>query len=191
MNWGEVRDRIERRTDRVLADLQEDWGTTASVGEFEYGPKPWHPEEPPGSVEEQLDLWGGIASVVVCYTDRHEEAVLVYNRSGRWEPPGGVIEGETTARETAVREADEETGLNVEVTDLQYTGRVHLQYDDGQSVPLPLAQFVGHRVDGRLRVEREVNDHPGVTRGVGLFGPDVLPENCRDRDRILAVLDEN
>ena len=52
----------------------------------------------------------------------------------------------------------------------------------------PLAAFVGHRTAGQLRVERERNDHPGVCRGVGLFGPDVLPENCRDREQLLGLL---
>ena len=55
------------------------------------------------------------------------------------------------------------------------------------TVELPIATFVGERVEGSLRVEREVNDHPGVTRGVGLFGADVLPENCRDRSDLLDL----
>lgn len=188
MTWSEVRERIERRTEEVLADLREEWGPADSVGEFEYGPRPWYPDEPPGSVAEQLEVWGGLASVVVCYTDAHEEAVLVYNRSGHWEPPGGVIEAGDSPRETARKEAEEETGLGIEVTDLQYTGTVQFRYDDGRSAPLPVAQFVAHRVEGSLRVEREVNDHPGVTRGVGLFGADVVPENCRDRERVLSVV---
>ena len=52
----------------------------------------------------------------------------------------------------------------------------------------PPPAFVGHRTAGQLRVERERNDHPGVCRGVGLFGPDVMPENCRDREQLLGLL---
>jgi len=91
---------------------------------------------------------------------------------------------------TFYTDAREETGLDVELTDLLYTGEVHYEYDDGNILVLPLAAFVGHRTAGQLRIERERNDHPGVCRGVGLFGPDVLPEDCRDRGEILALLPE-
>lgn len=187
---ADVRERVERRTDRIVADLREEWNADASaIAEpIDYGPKPWHPDEVPDSVDEQLRIFGGMASVVVFYTDRREETALVYNRGGHWEPPGGVVEGRTSHAETAVREAREETGLDVGITDLLYAGRVRYRYDDGGTVTLPVATFVGRRVDGSLRVEREANDHPGVKRGVGLFGADVLPENCRDRDRIAALL---
>lgn len=189
----DVRDGLERRTDRIIADLREEWDADASaIAEpIDYGPKPWYPSAVPDTVDEQLRLFGGMASVVTFYTDRREEAVLVYNRGGYWEPPGGVVEGRTSPAETAVREAREETGLDVALTDLLYTGRVRHRYDDGGSVTLPVATFVGRRVDGSLRVEREANDHPGVTRGVGLFGADVLPENCRDRERIATLLAED
>lgn len=186
----DVRDGLERRTDRIIADLREEWDADASaIAEpIDYGPKPWYPDAVPDTVDEQLRIFGGMASVVTFYTDRREEAVLVYSRGGYWELPGGVVEDRTSPAETAVREAREESGLDVALTDLLYAGRVRHRYDDGGSVTLPVATFVGRRVDGSLRVERGANDHPGVTRGVGLFGSDVLPENCRDRDRIGALL---
>lgn len=187
---GDVPERIERRTERVLADLRAEWGEETTLEPFDYGPKPWYPDECPATVDDQLDLFAGIASVVVFDTADRAETVLVYHRGGYWEPPGGAIEGRTTPAETAVREAREECGLDVELTDLLYTGTVRYRYEDGTTVPLPVASFVGHRVGGRLRVERAVNDHPGVTRGVGLFGPDVLPEDCRDREHVLALLRE-
>jgi len=183
-----VQDRLERRTAAILSDLREAWGTMRTVDPVAYGPLPWYPDSVPNSVEEQLETFAGIASVVTFYTAAHEETVVVYNRSGYWEPPGGAIEGQHLPAETAVWEAEEETGLDVELTDLLYTGEVHYEYDDGDTVVLPLAAFVGHRTAGTLRVERERNDHPGVCRGVGLFGPDVLPENCRDREKLLELL---
>lgn len=184
----EVQDRLERRTAGILHDLREAWGTTRTVDLVEYGPLPWHPDSVPGSVEKQLETFAGIASVVTFYTAAHQETVLVYNRGGYWEPPGGAIEGRHLPAETAVWEAEEETGLDVELTDLLYTGEVHYEYNDGNTVVLPLSAFVGHRTAGTLRVERERNDHPGVCRAVGLFGPDVLPENCRDRKELLRLL---
>lgn len=186
--WPDVRERLARRTDRVLADLQDEYGTGTALEPLDYGPKPWFPDGPPDSVAEQLDAFAGMASVVTFYTHRREETVLVYNRGGHWEPPGGAVEGRDGLAGTAAREAREETGLDVEIADLLSARRVRYRYDDGSTVPLPVATFVGHREAGSLSVEREDNDHPGVTRGVGLFGPDVLPENCRDRERILELL---
>lgn len=181
---------LERRTERVLDELFADWGGAALVDPFEYGPKPWYPDECPDSVTGQLEQFAGIASVVVFWTAAHEETVLVYHRGGNWEPPGGAVEGDDSLEETALKEAAEETGLDVELTDLLYAGTVRYRYEDGTTIPLPVASFVGHRVGGELQVERAVTDHPGVTRGVGLFGPDVLPEDCRDRDWIRSLLAE-
>jgi 8-oxo-dGTP pyrophosphatase MutT (NUDIX family) len=167
--WAAVQERIEARTDRVLADLERRWGERETREPFAYGPRGHDSDEPPASVAEQLDVVGGIASVVVFYTDERRETVLVYNRSGGWEPPGGVIEGEATPEATARTEAREETGLDVELTDLLYTGRFEYRYASGHAVTLPLAGFVGHRVGGHLAVEREGTAHPGLTRATGLF----------------------
>lgn len=186
--WPDVRAQIARRTDGVVSDLQAEWGTTRTVEPFEYGPVSHAPDEPPETVAEQLDLIAGIASVVSFYTPAHEETVLVYNPSEFWEPPGGVVERDQTPAEAARTEVREETGLEVELTDLLYAGRFDYQYASGESVPLPVAQFVGHRVGGSLRVEREGTDHPGVTRATGLFDADVFPEPCRDAEEIRRLL---
>jgi 8-oxo-dGTP pyrophosphatase MutT (NUDIX family) len=191
MTWEDVRTAVADRTERVLAGLHEEWGDAESLPAFAFGPQPWHPDEPPASVEDLLATFGGIAAAVVCYTAECQETVLVYNRGGYWEPPGGVVEPGTTLAETAAAEAREETGLDVEVVGLLSTRTVDLQFADGSEAPLPVATFRAHRTAGKLRVEREQNDHPGVTRGVGLFGPDVLPENCRDRERVRDVLSDD
>ncbi|MFB6193714.1 MAG: NUDIX hydrolase, partial [Halobaculum sp.] len=187
-DWTEIRRRVERRTDRVLAELGERWGDHERRAPITYGPADHDPDEPPESVADQLNTMAGIASVVVWYTPERRETVLVYNPHGGWEPPGGRIEPDQTPEETARTEAREETGLAVELTDLLYTRRVTYRYASGATVELPLAQFTGHRTDGHLRVEREGDTHPevsrahpGLSRATGLFDAETLPETRRDR----------
>lgn len=180
---------LRERTDRVLDRLDAEWAPNRTVEPFDYGPLPWHPDQLPETVDAALDVFGGMSSVVVFWSDRHVETVLVWNRHGHWEPPGGVIEAEQTPEETAVTEAREETGLEVQLTGLHSTGRVTLAYEDGNTVELPVTTFVGDRVEGSLRVEREVNDHPGVTRGAGLFDREHLPAACRDREDLVGMLE--
>lgn len=142
--WPAVRERL---ADRTLSDLRAEWGIDRIVEPFEYGPREFHPDDPPESVGEQLEILGGIASVIVFYTPACERTVLVYNplREG-WEPPGGA------------------------------------------SAPLPLAQFVGHRVEGSLHVEYELVGPPGTTRATGLFDAATLPETREEGEirRLLA-----
>lgn len=189
-DWPAVREALADRTDRVLAGLDDRWGEHRRIEGFTFGPRRHDPEQPPDSVEKQLDLLGGIASAIVFYTPGHRETVLVYNPTSGWEPPCGVIEPEHTPEETARVEAREETGLEIILTDLLYSGRITYEYEGGQTVPLPLAQFVGHRVDGRLRIEREGRTHPGTTRATGLFDAETLPDSTREYDEIQQLLGE-
>jgi 8-oxo-dGTP pyrophosphatase MutT (NUDIX family) len=178
--WSTVRDRLAARADRIVADLEAEWGQSRRVEPFDLPHRHHDPAEPPTTVDEQLDRLAGLATVIVFYTDACEKTVLVYNRAGGWEPPGGVIEPDQTPAEAARTEAHEESGLTVELTELVYTGRVDYRYPGGERAPLPVVAFAGHRTGGRLRVERETNDHPGVTRAVGLFDAETLPETRRD-----------
>ena len=192
MPWASVRDSLARDTARRLALVRLRWGGHAvgSIEPVDFGPKPWFPDHPPDSAAEQYEIFGGIASVVVFYTEARAETVLVYHPSRQWEPPGGAVEAEQTLESAARTEAKEETGLEISLTDLLYTGTVRFHYDDGSVALLPLANFVGVRERGTLRVEREVNAHPGVTRGVGMFDRDALPENCRDWALIETLMDD-
>ncbi|MEZ3117575.1 NUDIX hydrolase [Halobaculum sp. MBLA0147] len=196
-DWESMAEEIERRTDRVLSELDERWGDHERREPLQYGPSPVDPDGPPASVAEQLETMAGIASVYVFYTDERRETVLVYNPGGGWEPPGGRIEPDQTPEETARAEAREETGAEIELTELVYTRRVEYTWASGHSVALPLAQFAGHRTDGRLQVEREGNTHPavsrahpGLSRGTGLFDAETLPELRRDTERVASLLNE-
>ena len=186
--WSHVRKRVAEHTDDVLSRLREEWGTTRTVEPFEYGPRHHDPEDPPETVDGQLDLIAGIASVATFYTPARKETVLVYNPAGWWEPPGGVVERGQSPEEAARTEAREETGLEVELVDLLYTGRFEFRYASGETVPLPVAQFVGHRTGGSLAIEREGSDHPGTTRATGLFDAETLPETRRDGEEIRRLL---
>jgi 8-oxo-dGTP pyrophosphatase MutT (NUDIX family) len=187
--WPAVRERVAAHTDRVLADLRSAWPDAREAAAFELGPRGHDPDAPPDSVPDQLDLCAGVASVVLFETPAHERAVLVYNPGGFWEPPGGVVEADQTPAAAARVEAREETGLDVELTDLWSAGRFTFRYGDGSAVPLPAATFVGHRTGGRLRPETERTDHPGATRAVGVFDDDVFPEPCRAAETVRRLLE--
>lgn len=188
MSWASTRSAVERRTERVLSDLDDRWGDHERRSELVYHSPPHDRDEPPSTAAAQLATMAGIASVVVWNDRRRREVVLVYNPSGGWEPPGGRIEPGQTPEAAARAEAREETGLAVELTELLYTRRVAYTYDDGRAVDLPVAQFAGYRTDGRLHVEREGRTHPGVSRATGLFDAETLPETRRDHDLIAERL---
>lgn len=189
-NWGKIRDAVESYTEETLERAESEWGVQNRRPSFRMGPRSHDPHDPPGNVEQYIDYIGGIASVIVFYTEEHRETVIVYNRAGGWEPPGGVVENGASLEETARTEAREETGLDVTLTDLLYTRTFEFAFADGSVAELPVAQFIGHRTDGRLSIEKEGRTHPGCTRATGLFDIDTLPEMRRERDEIVALLNE-
>lgn len=196
-DWETVRTAVESHTDDVLSGLTERWGDHERRDSFTYESPGHDPDSPPASRSAQLSVMAGIVSVVVFYSDDRRETVLVYNPHGGWEPPGGRLEPDRTPEEMARTEASEETGLEIELTDLLYTTRFEYVYGSGHSVELPLAQFAGRRASGHLQVEKEGNthpevprSHPGLSRGTGLFDTETLPEIRRDRDLIRELLND-
>lgn len=196
-DWGEIRAASRRRTDRILAAMTDRWGDHERRDQLRYGPKEIDPDGPPASFDAQLETMGGIASVVVFYTDEWRETVLVYNPNGGWEPIGGRIEPGQRPEETVRMEAREEAGIEIELTDLLYTRRVEYVWNSGHTAELPLAQFAATRTGGTLRVEREGDTqpevsrfHPGLSRGTGLFDVETLPSLRRDRDLVVDLLND-
>lgn len=74
------------------------------------------------------------------------------------------------------------------LADLLYTRTVEFAFADGSTAPLPVAQFVGHRTDGNLEIEREGRTHPGCTRATGLFDTETLPELRREHEAVVDLL---
>ncbi|MBS1253260.1 MAG: NADH pyrophosphatase [Anaerolineales bacterium] len=83
---------------------------------------------------------------------------------GTWALPSGFAEYEESIEESAVREALEETGLQVEVDDLLGVYSYHSEVV-GRGV---LVLFSGHVVGGEMRAGDDADE-------VGRFGPDELP----------------
>lgn len=63
------------------------------------------------------------------------EILLIQDAKDRWTIPKGHIEPGEQPRETAVREVQEETGLQ-ELKALQYLGKIHFRYRRQQSLVL-------------------------------------------------------
>jgi 8-oxo-dGTP diphosphatase len=82
-------------------------------------------------------------SVVVC----RDDAVLLIRRgrapsAGRWAPPGGRVEPGETARDAAVRELREETGLAAEIIGDVGIREVESRDGDGTPTLFAIAVFV-------------------------------------------------
>jgi ADP-ribose pyrophosphatase YjhB (NUDIX family) len=98
------------------------------------------------------------------------ERVLLVRRAhepykGQWMLPAGFVEYGEFAEESAVREAEEETGLLVEVTGLW---GLYYGTDDPRNVA-HLAVYEARRVGGTLQAGDDADE-------LGFFGPAELPD---------------
>jgi 8-oxo-dGTP pyrophosphatase MutT (NUDIX family) len=148
---------------------------------------------------ERLDYIGWIRQLVgheeiilnfaaACVLDADGRRVLLQRRSddGSWGFPGGAIELGESAADAAVRETSEETGLDVEITDLLgvYSNYRH-RYPNGDRAQLITVFFVccsseepGVGIDGGLS---------GETLELGLFELAAPPDplvNTQHRDAL-------
>ncbi len=85
-------------------------------------------------------------------------------KAGEWSLPTGFMEWDETAEETAVREAREETGLEVELTDLYAVESGVLPPD----IPVLVVFYRARETGGRLEAGDDADE-------VGFFRPDVPP----------------
>jgi ADP-ribose pyrophosphatase YjhB (NUDIX family) len=85
---------------------------------------------------------------------------------GHWCLPAGFMELDETPQECAIREAKEETGLDIQIKELfgVYAGQ------DDPRVRVVLIIYLAQMVGGDLRAGDDASE-------VELFGPDELPQN--------------
>ncbi|WP_286170922.1 NUDIX hydrolase [Bacillus sp. NTK071] len=94
-------------------------------------------------------------AVVVMVVDEEGEILLVKNPNRGWEFPGGYVDKEETLQNAAIREVREESGIEIEVTEL-------VGVEQNSSKKLNLFVFKGRPVSGELSLSNE-------TRDVGYF----------------------
>lgn len=96
-----------------------------------------------------------IPSVTVLVFDERDRVLLVrHAEAGAWTTPGGAVEPREVPADAAVREAWEETGLEVELLRLLgvYGGpEFSTTYRNGDAVSFAMAVFEGRPRGGRLR----------------------------------------
>ena len=101
------------------------------------------------------------ASVVIFDDDRQKVLLTRRADNGRWCLPGGSMDAGESAAETAVREALEETGLEVRVTRLVgiYTSPdVIVEYADGNRYQPVAMTFEAEVVGGELTLSDETTE---------------------------------
>jgi ADP-ribose pyrophosphatase YjhB (NUDIX family) len=78
---------------------------------------------------------------------------------GEWSIPGGMLELSETVRQAAVREAQEETGLIVDATELLGVFDRIVRDDDGRTLyHYVLIDFLCRRISGELRASGDADD---------------------------------
>ena len=101
------------------------------------------------------------ASVIIFDEDRKEVLLTRRSDNGRWCLPGGGMEPGESASETGVREAQEETGLDVRVTKLVgvYTSPdIMIEYADGNRVQPVAFSFEAEIIGGVLGLSDETTE---------------------------------
>ncbi len=79
---------------------------------------------------------------------------------GLWNGWGGMVEEGETIRQTAFREFVEESGLSLEIKDLEYVGKVtfHNQKADGRKFDVEVHMFLLRKWKGEAKSNAEMKD---------------------------------
>jgi len=112
-------------------------------------------------VARQARLRPGSSAIIF---DSSRKKVLLTRRSdnGRWCLPGGGMDPGESAEETCIREALEETGLQVKVTKLVgiYTSpNIMVEYADGGRVQPVSFSFEAEVIGGELSLSDETTEY--------------------------------
>ncbi len=119
----------------------------------------------------------GVAAAVVVLGDAAGSLLVVHSiRRGTWDPPGGRCEPGETARQCAVREVAEETGLVLEPSEVRPVGyeRVHRP---GRSNARPYLQVFRAQLDRVAPTIRPCDEHDDAA----WLSPPAFAERCGER----------
>jgi 8-oxo-dGTP diphosphatase len=111
----------------------------------------------------------GVGAVIID-DHRHDHRVLLIRRGqppllGEWSLPGGVLECGETLREAVVREAREETGLEVETVEMLGVYERVIRSDEGRvRYHYVLIDFLCRPVGGDLKAGSDAADVRWFTR---------------------------
>jgi ADP-ribose pyrophosphatase YjhB (NUDIX family) len=182
-----LRERARRVREEALAAHAD--GDAPTLAPLPVDP-PSHAGDPdfPESVDAQLDELAGVGGLVVV-DDGEVLGVKQGYREG-WTNPGGAQDPGESLAGTAVRETREETNVEAEITDVLYARDFAIDYGGPERVHVPVVVFVGRKTGGtRAAPLVRVSTGDPEILDVQWFGPAELPENFRDRDRILSLLE--
>lgn len=111
----------------------------------------------------------------------HEEEVLLIYQDDQWSLPGGMHERGESHAEGAVREVREETGIEIEITNLlAVTEQTFVHAEDGREFAFHFATFRGELADTVLATD------PGIEGETidDVAWRETLPENTFARDLV-------
>ncbi|WP_276260207.1 NUDIX domain-containing protein [Haloglomus litoreum] len=193
----DLRERLRAEALSTLERVEESYGPGPRLEPLPFGPRGHDPDEPPGTVAEQRALLAGVGGTVVV-DDRADapaspHVVLVKRTyADGWVSPGGAAEPGESLPTTAIRETEEETGLDIELTGLFYSRLVEHRYAAGDPLTVPMAVFTARATGGALadRPDHRLPDGRPELEAARWFPVADLPPAAVDRERIRNRLGE-
>lgn len=180
---------LRERARRVRSRMLERYGDAPEREPVVADPENFSaPKSFPGSVDEQLEYFGGVGGLAVVDDGRVLCVEVGYHDVG-WTTPGGAQDPGETLAETALRETREEANVEAAITGVLFHREFALDYGHDRLVRLPAVVFTGQKTGGRRAVPaRRTGFGPPEITDVRWFGPEELPPDVRDREWLRELL---